>query len=207
MKKHEEDLLVIRKMMEDSSRFLTLSGLSGVFAGVYALIGAVVAYYFIMGQGSIHFDYSAKYILSGVNRSVLPWLVLDAAMILFLAIGTAWFVSKQKARRENKLLWNKAAKNMLFHLFVPLMAGGAIIIAMLFTESTILVASSMLIFYGLALISASKYTLGEIKFLGITQLLIGVCSLFALGYGLFFWVLGFGVMHIVYGFIMWKKYK
>lgn len=207
MKKHEEDLLVIRKMMEDSSRFLTLSGLSGVFAGVYALIGAVVAYYFIMGQGSIHFDYSVKYILSGVNRSVLPWLVLDAAMILFLAIGTAWFVSKQKARRENKLLWNKAAKNMLFHLFVPLMAGGAIIIAMLFTESTILVASSMLIFYGLALISASKYTLGEIKFLGITQLLIGVCSLFALGYGLFFWVLGFGVMHIVYGFIMWKKYK
>lgn len=206
-KDHAEDLALIRKMMEDSSRFLTLSGLSGVIAGVYALLGAAIAFFLIMDGGSVRFDYSSQYILSGTNRDVLPWLFLDAGLILFLAIGTAFILSRQKAKREGKTFWTMTAKRMIVHLFIPLLAAAALILAMMFTDSTILVASSMLIFYGLALINASKYTLGEIKYLGFTELALGIISLLFLGYGFIFWVLGFGVMHIVYGFIMWKRYK
>ncbi len=206
-KDHAEDLNVIRKMMEESSRFLTLSGLSGIFAGIYAIAGAAVAYFFIMEQGSVRFDYSSQYMLSGTNRDVLPLLLLDATLIVLFAIGTAWVLSWQKARREGKTFWTKVAQRMMVNLFIPLVAAAALILGMIFTESTILVASSMLIFYGLALINASKYTIGEIKYLGLTELGIGIVSLLFLGYGFFFWVLGFGVMHIIYGFVMWKRYR
>jgi hypothetical protein len=64
----------------------------------------------------------------------------------------------------------------------------------------------MLIFYGLALINASKYTYNDIRYLGISELLIGLCSTLFLGYGLFFWAAGFGLAHIVYGALMYFKY-
>ncbi len=44
MKQHLQDLTEIRSMMERSSRFISLSGLSGISAGVFALIGAYLAY-------------------------------------------------------------------------------------------------------------------------------------------------------------------
>lgn len=194
-------------MMEDSSRFLTLSGLSGIFAGLYALAGAAIAYFFILEKGAIKFDYSINYIFNGTNNDKLIFLVLDAIIVIIFAVVTAWLVSYNKAKREQKQFWSKSASKMLINLFIPLSAGGALILAMIFTGSTHLVASSMLIFYGIALINASKYTIGEIKYLGITELIIGIFSLAFLGYGFYFWVFGFGLMHILYGFLMWKKYK
>ncbi|MBA3986010.1 MAG: hypothetical protein H0X63_05435, partial [Flavobacteriales bacterium] len=70
-----------------------------------------------------------------------------------------------------------------------------------------LTASLMLIFYGLALINASKYTLGNIKYLGYAQITIGlICAAFP-GYGFWFWVLGFGLFHIIYGALMYVQEK
>ena len=50
-----EDIKAIRKIMEESSRFLSLSGLSGVFIGITAITGALFAYLFIL-DGSIFYE-------------------------------------------------------------------------------------------------------------------------------------------------------
>lgn len=205
--KKTDDILVIRKMMEESSRFLTLSGLSGIFAGLYAIFGALIAYLFILDKGALGLDYSFDYFAYGTNKPQLWYLLLDAALVLLFALSTAWFVSFRKARREEKPFWTKTAQRMLINLFIPLATGGVFILAMLFHNTTMFVSSSLLIFYGLALLNASKYTLGEIKYLGISEILTGILSLLFIGYSFIFIVFGFGLLHIIYGFIMWKRYR
>jgi hypothetical protein len=63
-----------------------------------------------------------------------------------------------------------------------------------------------LIFYGLALVNASKYTLSEVRSLGIIEIVIGLFAMHFIGYGLLLWAVGFGVMHIIYGIIMHIRY-
>jgi hypothetical protein len=63
------------------------------------------------------------------------------------------------------------------------------------------------VFYGLALVNASKYTLTDIRYLGITEIILGILNIFFLRRGLYFWALGFGVLHIIYGLVMWWKYE
>ena len=207
MKNKQDDIQIIRKLMEESSRFLTLSGLSGIFAGLYALAGSAFAYYFVLDRGARGLDYSFDYFRFGTNRTELLYLILDAAIVLILALSTACFFSYNKAKKENKSFWTNSAKRMLANLFIPLLTGGLFILAMLYHNETMFVSSSLLIFYGLALLNASKYTLGEIKYLGISEIITGVISLFFIGYSFIFAIFGFSILHIIYGFVMWKKYK
>lgn len=69
-----------------------------------------------------------------------------------------------------------------------------------------LAAPASLIFYGLALIQGSSNTYDEIRYLGFSEIVIGlICALYP-GFGLLFWAVGFGVLHIAYGTVMYNKY-
>lgn len=200
-----EALQDIRKMMKDSSKFLSLSGLSGVFAGVYALIGAWAGHILIKG-----------FILSppdAYNDSYLPYyhllfkLILTCGAVLGLSIVTALLLSGRKAKRNNQKLFDHTSKKVLWNMLVPLTAGGFFCLSLLFHgDMIVLVSPVMLLFYGMALINASKYTMSDIKYLGYLEITLGIAASFFLGYGLLFWALGFGVLHIIYGSIMWFKY-
>lgn len=89
---------------------------------------------------------------------------------------------------------------------IPLFAGGLFCFAMMLNGSAIMVSSVMLLFYGLALLNSSKYTMTDIRYLSYIEIALGLMAAFVPGYGLFFWALGFGVLHIIYGSIMWFKY-
>ena len=69
------------------------------------------------------------------------------------------------------------------------------------------VAPACLVFYGLALVNASKYTLTDIRYLGYCEIIVGLLNMQWIGQGLYFWAFGFGVLHIVYGILMWWKYE
>ena len=81
------------------------------------------------------------------------------------------------------------------------------ILAMLQYDEWRFVSSACLIFYGIALVNASKYTLRDVKWLGVLQIVLGLINTQFIGYGLYFWTAGFGILHIVYGIIMWWKYE
>ncbi|WP_166921768.1 hypothetical protein [Flavobacterium poyangense] len=201
--KHQEDLSHIRSMMERSSRFISLSGLSGVFAGLSALIGGLYVYQLLKSNGLESFDDADRL----YSFNLVSELIFIGVAILMAALTFGLFFTLRKSKKHNLPMWTTASKNLLFNLSFPLLAGGIFCLALIYHEIYVLIAPSTLIFYGLALVNAEKYTFSDVKYLGYCELALGFASLFCLGYGLIFWILGFGILHIVYGLVMFKKYK
>lgn len=202
-----DELKTIRKIMEESSRFLSLSGLSGVFAGIFAITGALVAWFLILSNGSIHYDEYFRS-LSPKETSILRLqLIADASVVLILSILFALFFSARKARKAGKNLWTPVTKRLLVNFTIPLATGGLFIIILFFQNHIQLIAPGMLIFYGLALINAGKFTYGEVFYLGLLEIITGLAAAVFPMLGIFFWTFGFGILHIVYGLFMYRKYE
>ena len=141
------------------------------------------------------------------STSLITELILTAFVILFFALAFGIFFTVRKSKKLNLPIWTSATKNMLFNLAIPLIAGAVFCFALVYHQMFILVAPSTLIFYGLALLNAEKYTYSDIKYLGFSEVILGSIALFFVGYGLVFWILGFGILHIFYGLLLFKKYK
>jgi len=204
---HLKTLTEIRTLMETSTRFLSLSGLSGIFAGSFALVGAVAAYFFLnLGLGSDNY-FSFIFSNNRFNISTLMFFISDALSVLLLALLFGYYFTARNARKKGQPIWNKTVKKLVINLFIPLIAGGIFCLALLFHHTVYLIAPCMLIFYGLALINASKFTFSVVRYLGLSEMLLGLAACYMIGYGLLFWALGFGVLHIVYGIVMYNKYE
>jgi len=202
-----EDLNTIRRIMEESSRFLSLSGLSGIFAGLIALIGGAVAYFAIFkGNALLNSAYFTG--LNAEETGIMRfWLIIDSLLVLISAIGASIFFSYRKSIRQGLKIWTPVSKRMLVSVLVPLITGGIFIIILYKENQWQLIVPSMLVFYGLALANAGKFTYSEVFYLGLLEILIGLTSALFPGFGIFFWCLGFGFLHIIYGLIMYRKYE
>lgn len=203
----KEDLQAIREIMERSSKFLSLSGLSGIFAGICALIGASIAWFLILDSG--HVPYSEYMYGSGDWRmtGIRFYIALDALLVLVFAVLGAIFFSQRNARKSGHRFWTHSTRRLLIHLLIPLVSGGIFIMILVFQNNLMLIASSMLIFYGLSLVNAGKFTFGEIHYLGLTQIVLGILAGIFVHQGLLFWTIGFGLMHIVYGIVMFYRHE
>lgn len=199
----QDDLSHIRSMMERSSRFISLSGLSGVFAGLTALIGAMYVYFVFQREGIDYFD-GKRNVFTADLVNELFWIGL---VILIVAIAFGYFFTARKSKANNLKIWDSTTKRLLINFAIPLITGGLFCLGMLYHGMFVFIAPATLIFYGLALVNASKYTLTDVQYLGYLEIALGLLSLFFLGWGLVFWAIGFGVLHIIYGLIMHKKYK
>ena len=206
MKKEQDyfrDLAEIRSMMERSSKFMSLSGWAGITAGVYALLGVYLAYdvldlNFDASYGSLPpFDLIGEF---------FPLLAL-AAITLLLALTTAIFLSHQKAKKRGEKIWNATSKRLLAHMAVPLVTGGVLILILISKGLVALAAPLSLVFYGIALFNASRFTFEMLKYLGSIQIILGLASAYFTEYGLLFWAIGFGLFHIIYGTYMHYKYE
>ena len=196
-----KDISEIKDLMNRSSKFMSLNGLSGILAGIYGLAGAVIAHQLIDDNKVL----VSRYAHGQINILLLKLLVL-AGVIVLLSVGTAIFLSYKKARKTGDQIWNPAAKNMLIHFLIPLITGGLFGLILLARQHYGLISSVTLIFYGLALVNAAKYTIGTVFYLGLSEIVIGLFALAFPGYGLWFWAMGFGVFHIIYGSIMYYKF-
>lgn len=211
--KHIEALNDIRSMMRKSSRFLSLSGLSGIFAGVYALGGYFAAKRYIqdqLGSGVSELEYR-DIVYNQMTRlsdfQSFGFFIVDAATVLGLSLLTAYVFSARKARKNNTKLFDHTAWQLMWHMAVPLTAGGLLCVAILLNGHIAFIPSLMLCFYGAAIFSASRMTYDDVKYLGIAEIVLGIIAAFDLGNGLLYWALGFGVLHIIYGAMMWFKYE
>jgi hypothetical protein len=196
-----ETLKDIKRIMERSSRFISLSGLSGIVVGICALIGATAAWY------RIRFYY--KELFSGSScASCLKWdLIIIASIVFVVAFILATLFTFLKTKKEGVAIWGSSAKRLLWNTMLPMLAGGCVLLRMIQLEQYELVAPACLIFYGLALVNGSKYTMGEVRYLGYAEIILGVISLWFHYQGLYYWAIGFGIFHIIYGVVMWWKYE
>lgn len=200
---YEKDIASIRTMMERSAKFLSLSGLSGVLAGVYALLGAGAAYMLVQYPRS-PFQYRTLSVRA--DEAVMFQLIAIAVVVLVASIATGLLLSQRKAQKSGMKLWNRTSQLLVINMLIPLVTGGLFVLIMLQTGHYGLAAPACLIFYGIALINASTNTFDEIRYLGFCEIALGLLSAWMPGFGLLFWAIGFGVLHIVYGVIMHNKY-
>jgi hypothetical protein len=203
MKQHLQDLSDIRQMMERSSRFISLSGLSGVFAGTFALIGAYAAYSKLTAE--IQF---VPFQQLSFDSRIFKFLIIDAALVLGLSLLFSIYFTARQAKKKGLKIWDSTSKRLLINMMIPLFVGGLFCLILL-KHAPQLIDSATLLFYGLALVNASKYTFDNVKFLGYVQIALGLACGFINEWhlGLLFWALGFGVCHIIYGIVMYREQK
>lgn len=192
-----QDIAEIRSMMERSSKFLSLSGWAGIMAGLYALAGAWIAF-------SMYEFYPNEIFYTSPN---MPRVALVAIGVLILAVVNAILDSLRKARKRDEAIWNATSRRLLASLAVPLCTGGFLIMIFISMGLIGLVAPMMLLFYGLALYHAGHFTIREVKLMGVVQIVLGLIGSWFIDYGLLLWVLGFGVVHILYGIYMHFRYE
>ncbi|MFV0329136.1 MAG: hypothetical protein ACK5M3_01565 [Dysgonomonas sp.] len=188
-----EDIKHIRSMMERSSKFLSLSGMSGISAGVFALVGAGVGHLILKNEFSI----------TGI---LLYDFIILAIAILVLAASVGFFFCMRKAKKNGAKLWMPVTQQIMKDFSIPMIIGGIFCVILIYQQATRMVAPSMLIFYGLALIYAGSRTYSDIRILGACEILLGLIAGIFVCNGLLFWAIGFGVLHIVYGIIIYCKY-
>jgi len=203
----------IRSIMDRSSRFISLSGLSGVAAGICALVGAWFAYG-VIGNGrqngvKVRDLYNNRF--SGTDLSVEAYmgtkLFMIACITFTAALLFAFLFTWLRSRKTGVPMFGNVSRRLTFAIGIPIIAGAFYLVKLMESGAYGLVAPGCLLFYGLGLVNASRYTLDEIRFLGYCQIALGLTNLFLVGYGLYFWAFGFGILHIVYGIYMWNKYE
>lgn len=205
-----EQLQDIHRMMERTSKFIGLSGLSGVGAGLFALAGAGLAQWYMLAGGLSGYGESLRYLPAQTH----PWgwspyvfYLLDALFVLAGALSSAIYFTTRRARIKGQAIWDPLTKRLLLNLAIPLAAGGVFCLAMFYHGYLGMVAPATLIFYGLALVNGSKYTLHDLYYLGLCEIVLGCIGLFFIGWGLLLWTIGFGALHILYGLLMYNKYE
>lgn len=197
------ELASIRSLMERSTKFLSLSGLSGIMAGIYALIGATIGYWIVYSKyGGLMINDSY---LS--NSLIYQQLIVIAGLILLLSVLSCLLLSVRQAKKKNENYWNPVSRRLMSSMAIPLLTGGIFIIILFLRLEYELIASACLIFYGLSLISASQYTFSDVKWLGFCEIILGLLAALFPESGFLFWVLGFGFLHIIYGTVMHFKYN
>lgn len=197
----QSDIESIRQLMERSVKFVSLSGLSGILAGIYALLGATYAYQQIYSGEALQ---SVEYYRGTIP--IVQNLLVTAFLVLTVSLATGWWFSQRKAKKIGTTVWNATSRRLLFNLAIPLVVGGFFTLVLLYHGYFNMVGSAVLIFYGLALINASSSLFEEVRYLGYSELLVGMAAAIFPGYSLFMWAFGFGVLHIVYGSLMYNKY-
>ncbi len=205
---HLESLRDIRNMMERSSRFISLSGMSGVIAGVAALAG-VAAVYLAFGVWNSDSPY---YLLATTgsgepNTAFYSFIIIDAIVVFSVSMSAAALLTLRKARAAKQPAWDATARRLAVNLAIPLLTGASFCLALLYHNALPLIAPATLIFYGLSLINAGKYTLDDVRHLGIAQVFTGLVAAAYPALGLLLWGFGFGVLHIAYGIMMHYKYE
>ncbi len=200
-----EDLQHIKRMMERSSRFISLSGISGIAAGICALAGAWFASQKI--NCWVKGDCQLSGLINTGGKTLINELFWIATLTFLAAFVSAFFFTYLRSRKNGTPMWGSTTMRLFWNTVIPIAVGGIFLIRMMQLGEYQLVPPGCLLFYGLALVNASKYTLGETRYLGYGQLVLGLLNLWFIGYGLQFWAMGFGVLHIVYGIVMWWKYE
>lgn len=204
--KYLEDITEIKNIMNRSSRFISLSGLSGVLAGVYALIGTALAYFRLKTVSGANYERLSGRSTSLWGNDIITDLTVIAVGVIVLAACTGFVMTLRKSKKSGEKIWDATSKRLVANFLIPLVAGGSFCLVLLQYGAAGLVAPATLIFYGLACVNASKYTMGDVRYMGLAFVLLGMISTQFIGYGLYFWALGFGIFHIIYGAKMYFKY-
>lgn len=197
---YQKDLAEIRSLMERSTKFLSLSGWAGIFAGIYALVAAFLSV-------KLFSFYPDTVFYKIMDPSRFFSIILLGVITIVTALLTAFYFSYKNAVRKKQSAWNNSSKQLLTNMSAPLLAGGLLIIALAYHNVFGIIPSLTLIFYGLSLFQGGANTYKEVRIFGIVQIVLGIFSVFFIQFTMIIWAAGFGAGHVIYGIYMFRYEK
>jgi len=191
----EENLKLIREVMERSARYTNFSGLSGVLSGVLALIGCAVTYWI-----NDHVAVSRQDMLY-----ILTWCT-----VLVLAIAQDLLLAHRNARKSGQSIWNPATYQVFKAIFPGVFFAGVISFVALYDGAIDAIPAIWALGYGAALCAAGLFTTREVWRYGLLQMATGTAGLFLMSkppYSLYLVALCFGLYQIAFGICMTRKQR
>ena len=202
----------MEKKLEQSSRFISLSGFSGIFVGLCGLLGAYITHNLVSTES--HTDKEMLEIIGGfdyynmtVHQFVGENLIFLALFTILFALLFAFYFTTLRSRRNRVPIWDEKIKRQISVLCLPNIVGAIFIMRLVLTANYGYIVPSALIFYAISLINIRRFTTGEVALLGYLLLLLGVVNLWMQGWGILFFGFGFGVLHVIYGIVTFFLYE
>jgi hypothetical protein len=180
-----DNLRFIRETMERAGSFTAVSGGGQVAIGVTALLAAVLA---------------------SVQATPESWLaVWSAEALIALAIGG--FTIARKAHAAGMPLLSGPGRKVALSFAPPLLAG-AMLTAVLFEAGLLAPLPGMwMLLFGTGVVAAGAYSVKIVPVMGLSFMLLGTFTLLAPpGWGDSLMGLGFGGLHIFFGFLIAWRY-
>ncbi len=202
----------MEKELAQSSRFISLSGLSGVSVGISGLFATYIAHRLVASETKADKDMLS--IVSGFDSYNETVHLFVGENLIFLSIFTilfallfSFYFTTAKSKKNNLSIWDGIVKRQLSVLSLPLIIGGIFISRLISTANFGFIIPVALIFYALSLINLRKYTSGDVAYLGYALLILGIVNLWIQRLGILFFALGFGIFHIIYGVVTFYFYE
>ena len=180
-----DNLKYIRETMERSTSFTAVPGYGGMLMGVTALVAAYIA--------------NSQVVL---RDSLITWLV-EAALAFAIGLLAMW----QKSKIAGQSLVSAPARKFAFSFAPPLVAGVVIILGLARYEYFYVMPPVCMLTYGASVVCGGAFSVRVVPVMGWCFVVLGALS-FALStsYGNLMMAASFGLLHIIFGAIIAKKY-
>ena len=197
-KDYLKDISEIKNMMNKSSRFNSLSGISGIATGIYAIIGSLIGYQYVT-KNNIE--------ISNLDRFHFSLLFADLVLIIFLSLITSLIITRRKVKVDGISSGSILTKKMLSNFLIILIPSTIYVLILILNHDFVGAGSLMLFFYGASLINASHNTLEEIKTLGLIEIVLGILIILIPAFAFWIWLIGAGIIHVIFGLYMYFKHE
>jgi hypothetical protein len=193
----EENLRIIRGLMERSTKHSTFSGLSGVLAGCYAIAGSAAQAFMLPAIAPDHPVYS--------------FLILWSVVVV-MAIGTDFLLTPRKAASVGKTIRSRLGRQMLLAAGPALGTGALLTLFFAKYQWIYNIYPFWMLCYGAAVCAVGLFSQKEVSRLGWAFLATGTLTLCLMlgisggdAIGLAMTAVSFGGFHIVYGIAVSRR--
>jgi hypothetical protein len=180
-----EEIRFIRQTLERAGSFTAVPGWGGVGMGITALAAAALA---------------------ARQPTRAAWLaVWLGEAVVAVAIGGV--AMARKARTGGQPLWTGPGRKFALALAPPLVAGALLTAALYGAGLATLLPGAWLLLYGTAVVTGGAFSVRVVPLMGVAFMGVGAAALFAPAtWGDALLGAGFGGLHIVFGFLIARRY-
>lgn len=179
----QEALAYIRDTMESASTFTAVSGWGLVGVGAMGLAAAWLAW------------------ATGVPSHLGIWIPTAVVALLVAAVANA-----AKAKRLSVSIWSASVRKMVWGMAPALVTGGALTFALAIQGANDLLPGTWLALYGAGVTASGTFSVGAIRWMGLALLACGTAALLQVDWGLVALAVGFGGVHLGFGFYIAERH-
>jgi hypothetical protein len=180
-----DNLKFIRETMERSTHFTAVPGYGGMLMGATAIVAAYIA----LQQVTL-------------RDRLIVWLT-EACLAFAIGVLAMW----QKSKIAKTSLFSAPARKFAFGFAPSLIAGVVITLGLWRFEHYEMMAPAWMLLYGAAVVTGGAFSVRIVPLMGWMFIALGAIAI-ALppGYGNYLMGLSFGLLHIIFGAIIAKRY-